>query len=111
MCINKSFSKNAKNPAGLISSTFTFYIVRFRLDPTKIWSPRLLEETFLKETKQTLTHFEGVAQLQNFSSQENHPKGSCSQAQPPAATLNKYHRVAARATGIICSKLLQNGQS
>lgn len=68
-------------------------------------------ETFLKETKQTLTHFEGVVELQNFSRQENHPKG-CGQAQPPAATLNKYRSLAAStATGIICSNLVENGQS
>ena len=31
-----------------------------------------------------------MAELQNFSRQKNKPKGS-SQAQPPAAMLNKYH--------------------
>lgn len=74
MCINKSFSKNSKKPAGLISSTFTFSVVQFRLDPSKIWSPR--HRNIFRREKQTLTHFEGVAELQNFSSQENHPKGS-----------------------------------
>lgn len=33
-------------------------------------------ETYLEETKQTLTHFEGVVDLQFFNSQENYQKAA-----------------------------------
>lgn len=104
MCINKSNSNNAKKTAGLISSPFTFYIVQFRLDPSKILSPR--HGNIFIWDKASSNHFEGVVELQNFSSQENHPKG-CSLAQPPASIPQHSWK---RVTGTItasCSKMVK----